>query len=481
MKQISELFIDDNFNIVGNSSIVPTGIKIDSRNILKGDLFFAVKGFESDGHKYIDQAIQNGAVAICCDRLPLNINPDITYIAVPNTRVVLPVVSSIYFGHPADKLIKIGITGTNGKTSTAFFIQSMLKNLNQNCGLIGTIFYDDGKEQLKAMHTTPESFKIYNLFHRMLKNDCRYVVMEVSSHALSLNRVAGIKFERAIFTNFSRDHLDFHKDMDDYFRAKKHLFDQHLNGAAILNCDDELICNIKTDLRYTFGYKEGSDLRVISSKCSLNGTIFSFEFNNEIFEVDTNILGKYNINNILAAMATLFSLGYNLPDVIKSVKKLIPVPGRMEKYILDDKVVIIDYAHTSGALENLLRTCRELMENSDIICVFGCGGDRDKLKRPLMAQAVEKYSDKIIITSDNPRTEEPQSIIDDALEGIMNKNLVITEVDRKKAILKSFEIANTGDLIIIAGKGHEDYQEINKERIHFSDSEIIVNLGGILD
>jgi UDP-N-acetylmuramoyl-L-alanyl-D-glutamate--2,6-diaminopimelate ligase len=458
------------FSIVGNSNKEIKNIRIDSRLCDEDSLFFAMRGFESDGHQFITQAAAAGASAIVCEKAPSDW-PDVTFVVVEDARRALAYMSRLFYHSPDQHLKLIAITGTNGKTSTASFIQQMLQKLGHKCGLIGTIHYDDGARIRAASHTTPESHVIYELMADMLKNGCRYVVMEVSSHALELNRVELLQYDCAIFLNFSQDHLDFHKTMDDYFKAKEKLFLSHLKGIAILNADDAKIAKIEVDKSLTFAAVKPADVRMDSFLISMQRSEFVVEYKDEFYSFTTRLVGKYNLFNLLASIASMLSFGFPMKDIQAVVLELNSVVGRMEKYVVKDKHIIIDYAHTSDALENLLKSVRTLCEGK-LICVFGCGGDRDKTKRPKMAQAVEKYADLAIVTSDNPRREAPKDIIKDVVKGFKSSKY-ISEVDRKMAIFKALDIASENDLVIIAGKGHETYQEIQGVRYPFNDAEVI--------
>jgi UDP-N-acetylmuramoyl-L-alanyl-D-glutamate--2,6-diaminopimelate ligase len=454
-----------------DNSIDITSIRIDSRKCSEGSLFVAIKGFESDGHQHITSAIANGASAILCEGMPEQLE-NVTYIRVENSRKALAYVARSFYLYPDKKLQTIAITGTNGKTSTASFVQQLLKSLGFRCGLIGTIHYDDGEQIKSASHTTPEAHIIYELMANMLENNCNYVVMEVSSHALILNRVEALQFNRAIFLNFTQDHLDFHKSMDAYFAAKESLFSAQLAGIAILNADDERIRTIDVPSSMSFATGRPADLRLESFLVSMSQTQFTLSYKGEEATMSTAVIGKYNLSNILAAISCVLSFDIPLREIAAPVAELRSVRGRMEKHEVKNKHVLIDYAHTPDALESVLKAARTLCEGK-LVCVFGCGGNRDKDKRPKMAKAAEKYVDLAIVTSDNPRLEAPLAIIKDITKGFSGSAFII-ESDRRQAIFKGLSNISERDLLIIAGKGHETYQEIQGTRYPFNDAEVIL-------
>lgn len=454
----------------GDLSAEISAITIDSRAAASGALFVAVKGFTTDGHQHIAAAIAGGASAILCEVLP-DEEHDVPFIRVGNTRECLGRVARTFCGYPDKKLQTIGVTGTNGKTSTASFIQQILGAVGFRSGLIGTIFYDDGNQQKAATHTTPEAHVVYELLADMVENGCTHVVMEVSSHALMLNRVEGLEFDRALFLNFSQDHLDFHKTMDDYFNAKKRLFTEHLRGIGILNADEPQITEIDVAEKRTFSTGRPADVVLDSFLVSMSQTQFTLRQKDEFTTMKTSVIGKYNLSNLLAAISTVLSFDVPMGEIAAAVSALTSVRGRMEKHVVNERHVLIDYAHTPDALESVLKAARTLCEGK-LVCVFGCGGDRDKSKRPKMAQAVEKYADLAIVTSDNPRSEQPAEIIEDVTNGFSSPNFIV-ESDRKSAIFKGLESVSPRDLIVIAGKGHETYQEIQGVRYPFNDAEVI--------
>ena len=465
----------DYITIHGNIDGTISGISYDSRMIKHGMAFIAVSGFNSDGHHYIDSVINAGAALIICEKLPLKLDPRTCYINVENSKTAMAILAGNYYDHADQNLIKIAVTGTNGKSSTVFFIQEILTHLDKKTGLIGTIHYDVGSDKkLTASHTTPESLKVFELFHEMVENKCEFCAMEVSSHALSLDRINGIRFEAAIFTNLSHDHLDFHKDLDDYFEAKNLLFKNHLNGYAIVNIDDKYSGKISSRKVFTYGQSIDADFQILNITLKLNETEFTLKYKGQKYDCKTSVLSRFNVWNIVSAIGALVTLGFDVKDVIKTANKLRSVPGRMEKINVSEITAIVDYAHSPDALSKLLETTKELCLGK-LILVFGCGGDRDKEKRPVMGSIADNLADMIIVSSDNPRTENPNSIIDEVKKGIKRKENLYHIENRKEAIEKALSLASKEDVVVIAGKGHEDYQEINGQRYQFDDREVIRN------
>ncbi|WP_024614999.1 UDP-N-acetylmuramoyl-L-alanyl-D-glutamate--2,6-diaminopimelate ligase [Clostridium sp. Ade.TY] len=453
-------------------------INYDSRKVEEGDVFVCIKGFASDGHKFIDSAIKKGAkVIVCQDEIALD--EDITVIKFNDTRKALASMGANYYGNPSEKLNIIGITGTNGKTTTAFMIKSILESLGEKVGLIGTIANYIGEEQIKAERTTPESLELQELFSKMVEKGVKYCVMEVSSHSLELDRVYGVNFKTSIFTNLTRDHLDFHKTFENYYKAKYKLFQR--TEVSIINIDDKYGERVTRDLQneninnyLTYSINKNADIKAENETLESMDIMFDVRVKNEE-EKDMllPIPGEYNVYNALGAIGACYSLGISLKDIKKGLKEIV-VPGRCErvarKYNLPFEI-IIDYAHTPDGLENILKTARQFTKGN-LISVFGCGGDRDKVKRPQMGKIGVDYSDIAIITSDNPRSEEPEAIINDVIKGI-DKDNFIKIINRYEAIEKAINIAKKDDVIVIAGKGHETYQILKDETIHFDEREVI--------
>ena len=475
---LKELLKELDYEILqGNESIEIKNVEYDSRNVNKNDLFVCIKGYATDGHKYADMAVKKGAAAIICEDTIKVDNEETTIIKVKDTRKALAVVGSNYYDNPSKKLKIIGVTGTNGKTTTTFMLKTILEEEGKKVGLVGTIANYIGNEKLHTERTTPESFELQKLFAEMVDKGCEYCVMEVSSHSLALDRVYGIEFEAGIFTNITRDHLDFHKTFENYYAAKFKLFER--SKLAVVNIDDSYGKDVVRDLKEmgktniaTVSIKEDSDFKAYDEKCASRHVEFKIDMDKtEEFTVD--MPGEFNIYNSLGVIAAMNKLGISLDSIKKGLEEVV-VAGRCEmvgrKYNLPF-TIIVDYAHTPDGLDNILRTARGFTKNR-LISVFGCGGDRDKVKRPQMGKIGSDLSDIAIITSDNPRTEEPVSIISDVTAGIDKDNYEVIE-NRKDAIKRAIEIAKEGDVIVIAGKGHEDYQILNTGKIHFDEREVV--------
>jgi UDP-N-acetylmuramoyl-L-alanyl-D-glutamate--2,6-diaminopimelate ligase len=464
-------------------------VQYDSRKIQRGDCFIAIKGTASDGHTFIQSAINQGAKVIVLqdDKVlpdPLCMHAGVIKVVVPDSRKALAIMSANYFDHPSKKLKFIGITGTNGKTTTSHLIKAILEADGEKAGLVGTIEYKIGEQIIPATHTTPESLELNELFASMVENNCTSVSMEVSSHALDQSRVYGLDFDVAVFTNLTQDHLDYHVTMENYFEAKKILF-KHLkpSSCAVINNDDkwgvQLLSSIETK-KISYGINLTADVFAKEVKLSIDGTTFVVSNGQQEYIVSTSLIGRFNVYNILAAYATGVGLGLSQEQILAGIKNVKNVRGRFERIISPAGwTAIVDYAHTPDALENCLKTIHDVLppkNRGHIITVFGAGGDRDKTKRPMMGRIAGDYSDLIIVTSDNPRTEVPETIIDDIMRGITRHASVLREVDRHTAIERAINCAQSGDVVLIAGKGHEDYQIIGKEKKHFSDREVVENL-----
>lgn len=466
--------------IKGNEESKVQNIRYDNRKIEQGDAFVCVKGFKVDGHSFIGDAIKKGAKTLIVQE-DVSVQEDITIIKVRDTRKALAIMSSNYFGNPKDKLKIIGITGTNGKTTSAFIIKSILEKAGFMTGLIGTIANYIGNKKVDAVRTTPESYELHELFKNMVDAGVEYCVMEVSSHSLELDRVYGVQFEEGIFTNLTRDHLDFHKTFENYYNAKFKLFER--SNHSIINLDDPYGANIVKDIEErgvktkvsTFSIEKESDFKAFEIKSHSNGSEFKVNLE-EVEDFSINIPGEYNIYNSLGCIICAYNL--NIPmDKIKEGLSDVVIPGRCELVAKEKNLpysIIIDYAHTPDGLENILSTVKAFTRNR-MISVFGCGGDRDKVKRPQMGKIGCELSDIAIITSDNPRSEEPMDIINDIVKPLNYDNFVI-EVNRKEAIRKAMNMALEGDVIVIAGKGHETYQILKDETIHFDEREVVYDI-----
>ncbi len=450
-------------------------IEFDSRNVVKETLFVAIVGTQVDGHDYIEKAISLGAIAILCNRLPEILNPKVTYIQVDNSAKAMGIAASNFYGNPSKKLSLVGVTGTNGKTSIATLQFNLFRKLGYKCGLLSTVQNQIEDEVIPSTHTTPDSVKINELLGRMQKEACVYVFMEVSSHAVAMERIAGLTFAGGIFTNITQDHLDFHGTFENYIKAKKGFFDQlPKNAFALTNSDDRngkvMLQNTAAKM-YSYSLKNLGNFKGKVLDCGLFG--LQMDINGQ--EVWFKLIGKFNAYNLLAVYGSAVLLGENPEQVLEVLSELTPPPGRFEQVVSNQNIVgIVDYAHTPDALENVLETIKDLSEgNQKIITVVGCGGNRDKGKRPLMAKIACKLSDVIILTSDNPRNEDPEAILEDMLAGvpISSRRKVTKITDRREAIKTAVALAKSHDIVLVAGKGHETYQDISGIKSHFDDKE----------
>ena len=450
-------------------------ITYNSREITDNSLFVAIRGYTTDGHEYLKEAEKKGAVAAIVEK-PIS-DVRIPQVEVVNSRDILAQIVVNFFQPELSQMRLIGITGTNGKTTTSFLIKSIMESAGIKCGLIGTIHYQIGKEQRNAWNTTPESADLCRMFYEMYNSGQRACVLEVSSHALALRRVNYLEFETAVFTNLTQDHLDFHKNMEEYFTAKKSLFSLlKANGTAVINCKDgygqnliqSLDCNI-----VSFGSGKSGDVRADSWQSSIDGLDLKISTVNDVLELKSPLIGEFNVENILAAVSAGLALGIDNKNIKAGIENASIIPGRLETIKLDNDVTaVVDYSHTPDALEKALKVLRKLTRKQ-LWVVFGCGGDRDKTKRPIMGSIASSLADRIIITSDNPRSENPDEIISDIISGIEEKNSFIVESNRKKAIESALRETTQGDTLLIAGKGHEDYQEINGIKHPFDDRLIV--------
>ena len=450
-----------------------SGMHYDSRKIEKGNLFFAISGYQSDGNKFVGQALAKGAGLVVSENN--KISDDVPWIKVANCRRAMALMSAAFLGRPTDQLDMIAVTGTAGKTTTTYLLRSIMEAAGRKTGLLGTINYWILDRKFSAPNTTPESLDLQDLLFRMVSAGADTAIMEASSHGIELDRVAGINFSTAVFTNFSQDHLDFHGDMESYLKSKLKLFQNLWGGAtAVINLDDPAAGRVREAVKtktLTFGIDSQADITADNIISTPQGSKFGLKTSDRSIEVNLAIAGRHNIYNALAAAATALSRGISLEEIRAGLENIRSVAGRFEAVNLgQDFSVIVDYAHTSEELEHLLNAARELKPQR-IIAVFGCGGDRDRSKRSLMGRAVAKNSDILVVTSDNPRTENPEQIINDVLPGLSGREYILLP-DRKEAIYKSIELARKGDMVIIAGKGHEDYQILGTAKIHFDDREI---------
>ncbi len=461
----------------GSLDITVTGVQFDSRKVKKGNLFFAIAGSMSDGHAFIDAAIDNGASAIVCEQLPANTKEGITYITTSKSSVALGVMASRFFGTPSSKLKLVGVTGTNGKTTTATLLHRLFVDLGYGAGLISTITNKVNMAEIPATHTTPDPIQLNDLLAAMVREGCEYCFMEVSSHAIDQQRIAGLTFAGGIFTNLTHDHLDYHKTFDAYLQAKKAFFDNLPAGAfALVNKDDKngrVMVQNTLATKYTYSLRAMADFRVKIIENQFHGMHLNIDGQEAWFK----LVGTFNAYNLLTVYATAVLLGQDKTEILMKLSRMEAVAGRFNCLISPSLVTaIVDYAHTPDALKNVLETINEIRTHQEqLITVVGAGGNRDITKRPLMAKIAASLSDRIILTSDNPRNEEPEAIVADMKSGVdihhLKKILVI--INRLEAIKTACALAGSGDIILVAGKGHENYQEIKGIRHHFDDKEVL--------
>lgn len=463
--------------VIGNQEVEIKEVNIDSRQVREGDLFMAMRGTQTDGHAYIASAIEKGAVAVLCEDLPEQLNDGVTYIQVKESEDAIGKLATTFYGDPTSKLKLVGVTGTNGKTTIATLLYNTFRYFGYKVGLVSTVcnYIDD--EAVPTEHTTPDPITLNRLLGKMADCGCKYVFMEVSSHSIDQKRISGLKFAGGIFTNLTRDHLDYHKSVDNYLRAKKKFFDDMPKDAFCLtNLDDKngMVMTQNTRAKvYTYSLRSLSDFKGKLLESHFEGMIL--EFNNR--ELSVQFIGKFNASNLLAVFGAAALLGKEEEEVLVALSTLKPVSGRFETVRSPEGyTAIVDYAHTPDALVNVLNAIHGVIEGKgQIITVCGAGGNRDKGKRPLMAKEAAKLSDRVIITSDNPRFEEPQDIINDMLAGLDKDDMrkTISIVDRREAIKTACMLAQPGDVILVAGKGHENYQDVKGVKHHFDDKEIL--------
>ncbi|MDI9480723.1 MAG: UDP-N-acetylmuramoyl-L-alanyl-D-glutamate--2,6-diaminopimelate ligase [Bacillota bacterium] len=460
-----------------------TGICYDSRQVRPGNLFVCIVGEKTDGHLFAQQAVESGAAAILAER-KVDIGKQVALVITSDTRAGLSQIAANYYGHPSRQLRVIGVTGTNGKTTTTHLIQAILNEQQKKTGIMGTLYARLGSISKDYGHTTPESVDIQEFFRLLVDNGAEYAVMEVSSHALELGRVDSIDFDVALFTNLTQDHLDYHKTMEKYRDAKLKLFTMIKNQPAsycIINGDDpaaEYFTQASQVPYYTYGIKSAADIRAVKIHNTLKNSQFEVVFANQSFDIKMKLIGEFSVYNALAAIAWALAEKVPIPIIQKALAAVEGVPGRFEQIDLGQNyTVVVDYAHTPDGLENVLQVARQLVQNR-LITVFGCGGDRDRTKRPLMGAIAGQYSNFCIITSDNPRTEDPQAIIDDILPGLEQIETARYAVipDRREAIKHAIHIAKEGDLVVIAGKGHETYQLVMGQVLDFDDRQVAAEM-----
>lgn len=476
LKDLLKLLGD--YKTVNYSDVDVTGISYNSLTTKKGDIFICIRGEYSDGHKYANNAFEKGAVALFCEEeLPINI----PQIIVKDTKRLMANISSAFYGEPSKEINLIGVTGTNGKTTVTHLLQRILEENNEKCALIGTLGYklSSNDEYKEAKHTTPQPPELQRDLRLMADSEIKNVVMEVSSHSLEQKRVGCCDFNGAIFTNLTQDHLDYHITMRNYFKAKAILFENLKEGTfAVVNADDEYAKDFigiipKGVNVLTYGVKNSADIKAEDIDFSVDGAKLTVKFADKSEKMSLHLNGMFSVYNALAAFAGALAMGVDYNTIISSLEKTKSVAGRFE-IVCKQPLVIVDYAHTPDGLENVLKAARELTpKTSNLICLFGCGGDRDTTKRPKMGKIADELSDKVIVTSDNPRSEDPQLIVSDIMTGIksVDTQRIFVEIDRGNAIKFLKNISNPEDVIVIAGKGHEDYQILKDETIHFDDRE----------
>lgn len=469
--------------IVGNEEVEISGINIDSRQIKEGHLFVAVKGTQADGHNYIGKAIENGAVAVICETIPENAPQNVVFVVVADSEDAVGKVATQFYGDPTSKLDLVGVTGTNGKTTIATLLYNMFRKMGYKVGLISTVcnYIDD--EAVPTDHTTPDPITLNQLLGRMADEGCKYAFMEVSSHSVAQKRIGGLKFRGGIFTNLTRDHLDYHKTVENYLKAKKGFFDGLDSDAfAVTNLDDKnglvMVQNTKAKVA-TYSTRTMADFKGKILEMGFEGMYL--DINNK--EVSVSFIGKFNVSNLLAVYGAACMLGKEPEEILTILSTLHSVSGRFDAVRSKEGVTaIVDYAHTPDALVNVLNAIHEVLNGKgQVITVVGAGGNRDKGKRPIMAQESVKQSNKVVITSDNPRFEEPQDIINDMLAGLTPEDMrkVVSIVDRKEAIRTACMLAQPSDVILVAGKGHENYQDVKGVKHHFDDKEVLKEIFGI--
>ena len=472
-------------SVVGSTSTEVTDLQLDSRKVTPGAVFFAIRGTAVDGHQYIPTAIRNRAAVIVCENIPAETPAEVTFIQVDNSAYAAGVMAHNFYGQPSERLQLVGVTGTNGKTTIATLLYKLFTQLGYHCGLVSTVENRIGNEVIPSTHTTPDAIHLNALLRRMADEGCSHVFMETSSHALHQHRVAGLQYRGAIFSNITHDHLDYHKTFDEYIRVKKSFFDMLPSSAfAISNADDKrgmvMLQNTLAQKHY-YSLKTLAEFKGKILENGLTGLVMAV--NDQ--EVHFRLIGEFNAYNILAVYGAAICLGEEKHEILQVLSQLTSAEGRFDYAIspVERIITIVDYAHTPDALINVLNTIKNLRKgNEQVITVVGCGGDRDKTKRPLMAEAACEYSDKVIFTSDNPRSEDPAEILKDMEQGLNTaaKRKYISIVDRKEAIKTALSLANKEDIILIAGKGHEKYQEIKGVKYPFDDMKVVKEIVELL-
>jgi UDP-N-acetylmuramoyl-L-alanyl-D-glutamate--2,6-diaminopimelate ligase len=484
---LSEILYKVNIkSVAGSTGVEVQDIQIDSRKVKKGMAFIAVRGELTDGHQFIEKAIGNGAAVIVGEELPVKLDERVVYVQVENSAVAAAYMANNFFGRPSEKMKLVGVTGTNGKTTIATLLYKLFAGLGYKCGLVSTVENKIGQKTIPATHTTPDAVSLNQLLKQMVDEGCTHVFMETSSHAIQQHRITGLQYAGGIFSNITHDHLDYHKTFDEYIRVKKAFFDSLPSAAfAISNADDKrgaVMLQNTVAKKYFYSLRTVADFKGKILDNSLNGLMMVV---NDV-EVHFRLIGEFNAYNLLAVYGAAICLGEDKQEVLTAMSVLTGAEGRFD-YLVSAKervIAIVDYAHTPDALLNVLATIKKLKKGFEqVITVVGCGGDRDKTKRPLMAEVVCEHSDKAIFTSDNPRSEDPAQIIKDMEDGLATafKRKYISIVDRKEAIKTAISLAKPEDIILVAGKGHEKYQEIKGVRNHFDDKEIVKEFFDLLD
>ena len=481
MKYLSDIIEGLAFTeLQGSADVEISAIVFDSRKVIPGCMFVAIKGLLSDGHDYILQAIKDGAIAVICEELPSRVTGEVDFLMVANSSIALGIVAANFYDNPSAKLKLVGVTGTNGKTTIATLLYKLFRDLGYKCGLLSTVENQVNGVVVPATHTTPDPVELNELLSEMVEMGCDYCFMEVSSHAIAQHRVSALKFTGGIFSNLTHDHLDYHKTFDSYLKAKKAFFDNlPANAFALTNVDDKngnvMLQNTKAHKK-TYALKSMADYRARIRENQFEGLLLQID--NE--EVWFKMVGTFNAYNLLAVYSAAMLLEQDKTKILTSLSKLTGAKGRFDYIVAPNKVIgIVDYAHSPDAIQNILSTIHDIRKGSEkVITVIGCGGDRDKTKRPIMAKAACEWSDKVILTSDNPRSEDPALIIKDMEEGVdpAFKRHTLSIVDRKEAIKTACMLARPGDIVLVAGKGHEKYQEIKGVKNHFDDMEELVEI-----
>jgi UDP-N-acetylmuramoyl-L-alanyl-D-glutamate--2,6-diaminopimelate ligase len=485
MKNLQEILKDVHpLQLAGNSAVQVEALTIDSRKAGKGSLFFAQKGTQVDGHQFIGQVAAAGAVAVVCEQMPATLADNVTYVQVKNVAAVVGVMAAAFYGQPSSGMQVIGVTGTNGKTTVATLLYKLFTALGYTAGLVSTVQNHIGNAVVPATHTTPDPVSLQQLFRQMADAGCTHVFMEVSSHSIHQHRIAGIDFDGGIFTNITHDHLDYHATFDEYIRVKKMFFDGLSKKAfALTNADDKrgmvMLQNTKADKK-TYSLRIPADFKGKVLENDLDG----LQMNINKTDVHFSLSGLFNAYNLLAVYGAAELMGEDKMQVLAILSDMKGAAGRFETYrSANERVLgIVDYAHTPDALLNVLATIRQFAGQRQVITVVGCGGDRDKSKRPLMAEVACEHSDKVILTSDNPRSEDPEAILNDMESGLTfaHKRKVLRITDRKEAIKTACTLAGEDDVVLVAGKGHETYQEVKGVRHHFDDKEVLLEMFALL-